>query len=589
MLNVRSKVDPITVEVLGNALLSIAEEMNVTLVRTAYSTNIKERKDNSTAIFNARGETIAQAAAIPVHLGSMLGICEEVLKKYPLEDIFPGDMFIANDPYNGGGTHLPDITIAQPVFAEGKLVAFVANIAHHSDVGGRVAGSSSGDCTSIFQEGIRIPPIKLVNRGKVNQEILDMILLNCRTPHERKGDLSAQIASNRTGEKRVLDVIKKYGGKTFQEGIEEMLSYSERKIRKGISDIPDGVYQFTDYLDDDGIELWKEKLPIQVKVMVQGDQIHLDFAGSCGQVKGGINVVFTALQATVYYALKAIIDPDIPSNAGYYRAIQISAPEGTIVNAVPPAAVGGRTDTCQRIVDVIFGALAQAVPEKVVAGCNSAVTTVLFSGFDSRKGKFFVYPESLGGGLGARPVKDGMDGVHVHVTNSSNLPIECLEMEYPLMMEACELIQDSGGAGTFRGGLGVMRNYRIMEPMEFASHADRQKIPPWGLFGGKDGKGGQFVMNPGTEKEERLKSGKVSEVELRPGDILSAQTPGSGGYGCPLERHPEAVLEDVLEERVSIEMAREAYRVEIELESQTINWDQTNKMRDMARRTRNHG
>lgn len=585
MITVKPKVDPITVEVLGNALLSIAEEMNVTLVRTAYSTNIKERKDNSTAIFNAKGETIAQAAAIPVHLGSMLGICEEVLKKYSMDDIHPGDMFIANDPYNGGGTHLPDITIAQPVFVDGKLVAFVANIAHHSDVGGRVAGSSSGDCTSIFQEGIRIPPIKLVNRGEVNKEILDMILLNCRTPRERRGDLWAQIASNKIGEKRVLEVISKYGLETYQEGMEEMLAYSERKIRHGISQIPDGVYEFTDYLDDDGIELWKESLPIKVKVIVEGDSIHLDFTGSCPQVKGGINVVKTALQATVYYALKAIIDPEIPSNAGYYRAIGVSAPEGTIVNAIPPAAVGGRTDTCQRIVDVIFGALAQAVPNQVVAGCNSAVTTVLFSGFDPKKGSFFVYPESLGGGLGARPVKDGMDGVHVHVTNSSNLPIECLEMEYPLMMERCELVKDSGGSGTYRGGLGVQRNYKILEPMEFASHADRQKIPPWGLFGGKDGKGGRFIINPGTDQENILKSGKVSEVPLQPGDILSAQTPGSGGYGCPLERDPQAILEDVLEDKVSIKTAEEDYKVVIDLKNKCVDWEKTKELRG----NKNHG
>ncbi|WP_404332207.1 hydantoinase B/oxoprolinase family protein [Mesobacillus maritimus] len=556
-------IDPITIEVMGNALLSIAEEMSVTLVRTSYSTNIKERKDSSTAIFNEKGETIAQAAAIPVHLGSMLGICKEILGKYSLVDIHPGDMFIANDPYNGGGTHLPDITIAQPVFKDGKIHAFVANIAHHSDIGGRVAGSSSGDCTSIFQEGLRIPPIKICEKGKIKQDILDMILLNCRTPRERLGDLWAQIASNRIGEKRIQEVINKYGEFMFKEGMAAFLNYSEKKIRDGISKIPDGSYEFTDYLDDDGIELEKTNLPIKVTVTVQHDNILLDFTGSCNQVKGGINVVKTALYATVYYALKAIIDPDIPSNAGYYRAIKVVAPEGTIVNAVPPAAVGGRTDTCQRIVDVIFGALAKAVPNQVVAGCNSAVTTVLFSGVDPRNNNFFVYPESLGGGLGARPYKDGMDGVHVHVTNSSNLPIECLEMEYPIKIDRFELIQDSGGAGEYRGGLGIRRDYKILAPLEFASHADRQKNAPWGLLGGLPGKTGKFVINPGTENERILPSGKVSEIKLNPGDILSAQTPGSGGYGDPSDRVKEKIVKDLLNEKNSKSEVQKSYGFEL--------------------------
>ncbi len=556
-------VDPITIEVMGNAMLSIAEEMSVTLVRTSYSTNIKERKDSSTAIFNSKGETIAQAAAIPVHLGSMLGICKEILNKYSLEEIYPGDMFIANDPYNGGGTHLPDITIAQPVFKDGDIHAFVANIAHHSDIGGRVAGSSSGDCTSIFQEGLRIPPIKICEKGIIKQDILDMILLNCRTPRERLGDLWAQIASNRIGEKRILELINKYDIFMFKQSMEAFLDYSERRIREGIRQIPNGSYDFIDYLDDDGIELDKENLPIKVTIEVQEDCILLDFTGTCNQVKGGINVVKTALYATVYYALKAIIDPEIPSNAGYYRAIKVIAPEGTIVNAVPPAAVGGRTDTCQRIVDVIFGALAKAVPNKVVAGCNSAVTTVLFSGVDPRNKNFFVYPESLGGGLGARPYKDGMDGVHVHVTNSSNLPIECLEMEYPIKIERFELIQDSGGAGKYRGGLGIRRDYKILAPMEFASHADRQKNPPWGLYGGLSGKTGQFVINPDTENEHILPSGKVSEIELKPGDILSAQTPGSGGYGNPSERSKEKIFEDIIKEKTSKREVKNHYHLDL--------------------------
>lgn len=558
------KVDPITVEVLGNAILSIAEEMGVTLVKTSYSTNIKERRDSSTAIFNQKGETIAQAAAIPIHLGSMLGICKEILEKYDINEMHPGDMFIANDPYNGGGTHLPDITIAQPVFNQGKLVAFVANIAHHSDVGGKVAGSSSGNCTSIYQEGIRIPPVKLMERGEVSQAVLDLILLNCRTPEERLGDLKAQIASNKLGEKRILELISKYGDDVYKKSLDELLLYTERKIRQGIKNIPNGVYTFTDYLDDDGINLDK-RIPIEVKIEVLDESIHLDFSGSSRQVTGGVNVVKTALLATIYYALKAIIDPTIPSNSGYYNAIKVTAPKGSIVNAIPPAAVGGRTDTCQRIVDVIFGALSKAVPDKVVAGCNSAVTTVLFSGYDSLRNKFFVYPESLGGGLGARSNKDGLDGVHVHVTNSSNLPIECMEMEYPLIIERFELCMDSGGVGKFRGGLGMRRDYKALVDMEFASHADRQVVPPWGLFGGLSGSGGEFIINPETENERKLSTGKVSEVSLKKGDVLSVRTPGSGGYGSPNERDKNKILEDLAEGKISKQTVKKFYSVDIDI------------------------
>ncbi|MFZ7101557.1 MAG: hydantoinase B/oxoprolinase family protein [Peptococcaceae bacterium] len=572
-------IDPITAEVLGNALLSAAEEMGGTLVRSSYSTNIKERNDCSAAIFNGRGDTIAQAEHIPVHLGSMLGIVNEIKRKYPLKTIKPGDMFIANDPYSGGGTHLPDITLAAPVFYQGEIIAFVANIAHHSDIGGRVPGSMSGDSTSIFQEGIRLPVVKVMDAGVICQEILDIILLNCRTPVERTGDLLAQMAANKIGLQRVNEVFHKYGKDVVLAGMEELMNYAERKMLAGISSIPEGTYEFADYLDDDGIEIGRT-LKINVRVIVEKSRIILDFTGSTSQVKGAINVVKTALQATVYYALKAIIDPTLPANAGYYRPVKIIAPQGTIVNPRPPASVGARTDCCQRIVDVVFGAMAQAVPQKVIAGCNSAMSTVIFAGTDPRNDNFYVYPESLGGGLGARFNKDGMDGVHVHITNTSNLPVECLESEYPLLVERYELRNDSGGAGRYRGGLGFRRDYRILHETTFSSHADRQKIPPWGLFGGKAGTTGRFVINPGTPKEVVLKTGKVSEVILKAGDVLSAQTPGSGGYGDPLRRSTGLVLQDIREEKVSAEMARQLYKVAVNPAQQEIDPAETQRLRD---------
>lgn len=575
----KKTIDPITVEVLGNALLSVAEEMGGTLVRTAYSTNIKERKDCSAAIFNFKGETIAQAEHIPIHLGSMLGIVAEIKKKYSLDKIKPGDMFVANDPYSGGGTHLPDITIAAPVFHDGKLCAFLANIAHHSDVGGRVPGSMSGDNSSIFQEGLRIPVVKIVDKSEVCQEVLDFIILNCRTPEERRGDLLAQIAANRTGLSRVKELFCKYGSDIVEAGMEELMNYAERKMLSGIKKIPVGSYEFTDYLDDDGIDIDGEPLKLHAKVMVEEDSITIDFTGTCGQVKGAINVVESALKATVYYAMKAIVDPTLPANAGYYRPIRIIAPKGSIVNPQPPAAVAARTDACQRIVDVVFGAMAQAVPEKVVAGCNSAMSTVVFSGVDPRTNRFYVYPESLGGGMGARSNKDGMDGVHVHITNTSNLPVECLESEYPLLVERYELRNDSGGAGKYKGGMGFRRDYRVLAETVFSSHADRQKLPPWGLFGGLEGAMGRFVINPDTDKEVVLKSGKVSDVILKKGDILSAQTPGSGGYGNPLERDVNSVLKDVLEGKINLNTAQKVYRVVIDPLKKEVDMEATCKLR----------
>lgn len=574
------KVDPITVEVLSNAFMSIAEEMGGILVRTAYSTNIKERKDCSCALFNADGETIAQAEHIPVHLGSMLGIVSEIKKKYPLGTIKEGDMFVANDPYNGGGTHLPDITLAAPIFNNGEIVGFVANIAHHSDVGGRVPGSMSGDSTSIFQEGLRIPPVRIMDSGKLVQEILDIILLNCRTSFERTGDLMAQIAANTIGAERTVAMINKYGRETVLQCMEELMNYGERKMRAGIRLIENGEYEFEDFLDDDGIDIGKP-VRIKVKLSVQDEDIHLDFTGTDPQVKGAVNVVENALKATVYYALKAIIDPTLPPNGGFYRPISIFAPEGTLVNPNEPGACGARTDACQRVADVVFGVMSKIVPQKVMAGCNSAVTTVVFSGVDRRNKRFFVYPESLGGGFGARYNKDGLDGVHVHITNSSNLPVECMETEYPLMVECYEIRNDSGGAGMYRGGLGFRRSYRILQETVFGSHGDRQKLPPWGLEGGKPGLPGRMVINPGTPEEKVLPSAKSSEIELKKGDIMSVETPGSGGYGDPFKRKPELVLDDVINEKVSIENAKEHYGVAINGETKTIDYIATKISRNL--------
>ncbi len=555
-----SKADPATIEIIGNLLLSIAEEMGAALIRSAYSSNIKERKDCSTAVFDAAGRMVAQAEHIPMHLGSMLTIIAEIYQRYPAKTIKEGDMFIANDPYHGGGTHLPDITVAAPVFVGKKLMAWVANIAHHSDVGGKVPGSTSGDAISIYQEGIRIPPVKFCQDGLIIREIRDLILLNCRTPQERTGDLQAQVAANKVGIKRLLDVYKKYGT-DFDFYIEELLNYTEKRLKADIKKISNGVYYFKDYMDNDGIN--PQKVPIAVEITVQEEHISFDFSRSSKQVTGPINVTMNGLYATVFYSLKALIDPDIPSNSGIYRVFDLIVPEGLIVNSVAPAPVGERIDTCMRVVDVIIGAMAQAIPDRVIAACNGACTTGTFSGIDPRTNEFFVYLETIGGGLGASSQSDGMNGVQVHLTNTSNLPIEALEIEYPLMVERYMLRQDSGGAGEYRGGLGIRRDIKTLaEDITFSALADRQEIPPWGLKGGMAGKSGAYY-HISSGQQSKLSS-KTSNQRLKQGDIISIQTPGSGGYGHPQERKKEAVCRDMIEGKISRTSAEKDYGVKLD-------------------------
>jgi N-methylhydantoinase B len=553
-------IDAVTLEILGNRLLSVSEEMGAALIRTAYSTNIKERRDCSTAIFNAEGHMIAQAEHIPMHLGSLLGAVSSVLDKYQHENIKPGDMFITNDPYYGGGTHLPDITLVSPVFNNNHLIGFVANIAHHSDVGGKVPGSTSGDATSIYQEGTRIPLVRVCRGGKILTDIIDFITLNSRTPTEREGDLAAQISANDVGVRRLSEVVDYYGHEKFSNAVLALLDYSEDLMRTGITELPEGKFEFEDFLDDDGITLG-EPVPIRVKIAITGDCVIVDFNGSSPQVDGPVNVPFNATLATVFYCFKAIAGINIPSNTGTYRALKVRAPKGTIVNCLPPAAVGERVDACQRIADVIFGAMAKAVPNRVVAASNSSVTTATFSGYHPDTNGFYVYLEAIAGGQGAHSSGDGLSGVQVHMTNTSNLPIEALEREYPLLVERYTLRIDSGGAGEYRGGLGIRRDIRALhEGVTFSSLADRQRIPPWGLDGGHAGAPGEFILIRKDGDASRV-GAKASNIKLNEGDLISVRTPGAGGFGDPYRRKLESVQIDIAEGSVSAEAAQSLYGV----------------------------
>ena len=436
-------VDPIKAEVVARFLLATAEEMGATLQRTAFSPNIKERADCSTAVFDRQGQVVALAQRVPIHLGSMVGAVDEILRRYPESEIRPGDMFVANDPYNGGGTHLPDINVIAPVFVGKSIVAYVANIAHHADVGGMVPGSEAAVCQSIYQEGIRIPPVRIMIEGKLNRDVFDLILLNSRTPDERVGDLQAQFASNTVGMRSVLGLFERYGVADTEATVAAYLDFTERRFRAAIGQLPAGCYEAEDYLDGDSEDTVAR---IKLALTVKPGQLDFDFAGSAPQLNCARNIPYRALLATVYTVAKAMLDPDVPANAGYYRTLHIAAPPGSVVGPVPPAAIGCRSISASVLGDVIAAALSQALPDKALAGSGPHHLYVL-SGTNPRTGRYFVNYETLAGGMGARTNRDGVDGVRVHASGSSNLPIEALEHAYPFRVERYALQDNSGGRG----------------------------------------------------------------------------------------------------------------------------------------------
>jgi len=535
-------LDPITLEIIANGLRSAADESFVALMRSAYSTNIKERRDHSTAICDAQGRLIVQAAdSLPIHIASMIGLMEHLLAKFD-GDIHDGDIFVANDPHVAGGTHLPDINMATPIFHDGALAGFMCNIAHHADIGGMVPGSMAGGMSEIFQEGLRVPVIKLFRRGDLQTDILDLLLLNVRVTEERRGDYYAQIAACRLGAARVREMLDRYGTGVLEQAFADIISRTAKRMRLAIKSLPDGDYGFSDVMDDDG--LGTVDIPIRLKVTIKGDRAKFDFTGTSPQVRGNINITYNATQAAICYSLKALLDPDVPNNQGILDLPEIVAAEGSLVNAVFPAPVAARANTSQRIIDVVIGALAKACPKAAVAAANGANTTAVFSGIDPRSGKQYVYLETLGGGFGGRATKDGRDGVQVHITNTSNLPVEAIETEYPLFVQSYSLVEDSGGAGQHRGGMALRR---VIGPVghvaSFNGAGERFRNQPWGLFGGGPGGSGRFVCHKMGAKPKRL-ADKPSDIDLAEGDTVAIQTPGAGGYGRPGKRSATALERD---------------------------------------------
>jgi N-methylhydantoinase B len=515
--------NPVQLEIFKSLFHAIAEEMGATLKLTAFSPNIKERRDYSCAIFDHRGDMVAQGDHMPVHLGSMPLSVKAAIEN---REMGPGDMVILNDPYKGG-THLPDLTLVSGVFSKRRLQFYVACRAHQSDVGGMSPGSMPL-AEEIYQEGLRIPPIKFMSDGKVNRDVWDMVLANVRTPEEREGDLAAMVGANRTGERRLMEIVAKYGWNQVNRYVTAILDYSERMTRQAISNIPDGIYEAEDFLDDDGIS--DKPIAIRVKIDVKRDTAVIDFSNSDPQAEGSVNAVYAITASVVFYVFRTLVGFSIPSNAGGMRPLQIIAPKGTIVNARPPAAVcGGNVETSQRIVDVLYKCLAQALPDQIPAASQGTMNNLTFGAIDLRTKRPVAYYETVSGGMGARPTMDGLSGVHTHMTNSMNTPIEALEHAYPIRLLRYSLRHQSGGRGHWRGGDGVIRTLRFLTKAQVTLLSDRRKFAPYGLHGAEAGAPGVNVIIRKDGTQERLPSKFTKWVEE--GEVLSILTPGGGGWG----------------------------------------------------------
>jgi N-methylhydantoinase B len=529
-----SPSDPVRLEIYKHFFSAIAEEMGANLRKASFSPNIKERRDYSCAIFDSQGDMVAQAAHIPVHLGSMPLSVKSAINKFNTKGEYfrPGDTVILNDPYLGG-THLPDITVVTPVFLKGTRkhspFAYVASRAHHADVGGMTPGSMPV-AREIYQEGLIIPPIKIISAGVLNHNVLDLILSNVRTPDERAGDLNAQFGANQLGVNRLAELVQRYGKAEVSLYMHELQMYTEFMTRKLISCLPNGTYSFTDQLDNDGIS--DSGVVITVTITIQGDSAIVDFTGSDMQQAGSINAVYAITLSAVNYVFRSLIKLDIPNNSGCLIPIHIIAPEGSVVNAIHPAAVaGGNVETSQRIVDVLLGALSQACPELIPAASQGTMNNVIIGGWNAKADKFFTYYETIGGGMGASPDADGASAVHSHMTNTLNTPIEALEYIYPIQVTRYCIRAGSGGKGAHCGGDGIIREIKLLTDAQITLLTDRRIHRPYGLEGGDPGKPGENVLI--HDSKEVVLPGKGTLSASR-GDILRISTPGGGGFGKKL-------------------------------------------------------
>jgi N-methylhydantoinase B len=539
------KFDPTTLEIYRALYTSVAEEMGTALRRTSFSPNIKERRDYSCAVFDQDGRVIAQGDHMPVHLGSMPMAVAAALREV---EIGPGDVVALNDPF-AGGTHLPDVTLVAGVFAEmtgdgrpktaekkrfsgcpssvARPLFYVANRAHHADIGGATPGSM-GLATDIYGEGVRIPPIRIVRGGELCQDVMKLILANVRSSNERRADFEAQIGSLKTGASRLLEIVERRGAKEARAYAAHLIAYSARMMRHAILSIPDGSYAAEDALDDDGISA--REIPIRVRVTIKGDHARVDFTGTAPQVSGAVNAVEAITASAVSYVFRCLVGGDIPASAGLMEPIEVIAPQGTVVNATHPASVtGGNVETSQRVVDVVFKALAQAIPDRIPAASQGTMNNLTIGGIDPRTGAEFSYYETVAGGMGARPAQDGMNATHTHMTNSLNTPAEALEYAYPLRVRQYRIREGSGGKGKHKGGDGSIREIETLAPARMSLLSDRRRRAPYGLHGGEDGEVGRAWIIRRDGRKEKLTS--KGSWNLEPGDRVRIETPSGGGFG----------------------------------------------------------
>jgi N-methylhydantoinase B len=548
----RVKVDPIAFEVIRNALVAATDEMVLALKRSAYSTNIKTRSDFSCAFFDAQLRAVAQGFTQPVHLGSMVEQVPRAVRGYGAENLGPADVIVTNDPFPSG-VHLNDISLISPVHAEGELIGYVANLAHHVDVGGG-APASVGAFREVFQEGVIIPPVKLVEDGAIVEDVFALILAQIRSKHETAGDLRAQIAANATGVRRVQALVARHGRETLVATMNELLEYTERRARADVAGLPRGAFEAEGEIDTDGYT--DDPVRLHARVEISDDGVAFDLAGSDRQRRAPVNSTYAQTFSACAFALKCLVDPDLPVNDGFYRLVRVHAPEGTVVNATWPAPVVGGWETNTRLVDVIFRALLPALPERLPAGTKAMMCHAGFGGIDAQTGEYYCFLETFGGGYGGRAGSDGPDAVQTHGQNTENAPVEETELNYPLRVTRLALVEDSEGAGRFRGGLGLRKDFLFDRPTTFTILADRTRRGPAGAFGGHDGAPARYVLvRDGVETVLLAKT----TIDLLAGDTVSYRTCGGGGYGPPEERDRELVERDVREGKISLERAREVY------------------------------
>lgn len=567
------QLDPITFEVVKNGLDSLVDEMAITVMRTAYSGVVKDALDYSTAFCSADGQVIAQGLTIMLHLGSFPSAIQSVLTKFE-NRINPGDVYVLNDPYTSGGIHLPDVYIIKPVFAEGALQGFVGAVAHQTDIGGLVPGSNSTESVEIYQEGLRIPTTKLYDAGVPVEAVFDIIATNVRLPVQVRGDMRSQLAACDIGERALLELIERYGAAELNRYFVALLDYSERRARQEIMALPDGKYEFEDFIDADNIE--EGPVRIAVSLEIRGDEIFVDLDGSSPQVPAGINSPLPFTRAAIYGAIRLIMDPDIPNAAGYHRPIHISVPKASVVDPVHPAPVAARGITGFRVMDAVLGALAQAVPDRVPADGEGGNSLISIGGSRS-DGTLFAMVDFFAGARGGGPHGDGAEGVSHPASNMANTPVEILEVENPVIVDECSFITDSGGPGQFRGAQAYAKQVtNLGEPGTLQLRSDKRKFPPYGLQGGLSGSPSLNILNPGPD-QKLLPT--LAQVQIGHGGAIRHEMAGGGGWGDPLKRDPAAVLNDVVDDRVSIEAARSRYGVVFSNDGTEVDRTATDQLR----------